>query len=240
MGAPVEAPTASFLDVERLATNLVPELHGTTHTICSGRLAGSPDESNNGTQKPRVAIFMYRRALNTSWWKMWIATIIFLQMKTNGKWRMKTTTMAKQEYRPHLLAQFLTVNLHVAECPQMWILLIHLQSPFPKCPWCPRRSLLHLLLHPDHHLFQLPPMLSSRILFPDDHNQSGDKWQLGDCTASKNTLINYQFSLVTGCTPTKSGCDPDLFFRCTQYFTFWMLWLMSYYLVNLHIYSWKS
>ena len=66
MGAPVDAPTASFLDVGRPTTNSVPELYGTLRTISSGRLTGSPEQSNTKTQKPHDAIFMYRRALSTS------------------------------------------------------------------------------------------------------------------------------------------------------------------------------
>ena len=58
MGAPVEAPTASSSDVEHPTTNSTPELYGTPRTITSGRLAGSPEESNTKTQKPHDAIFM--------------------------------------------------------------------------------------------------------------------------------------------------------------------------------------
>ena len=70
--------------------------------------------------------------------------------------------MASQEYRLDLPVQFLTINLHVAECPQILILLIHLQSPFPSHPWCPRSYRLHCLLRSDYHLLRLPPTLSSR------------------------------------------------------------------------------
>ena len=101
MGAPVEAPTASSSEVEHPTTNSVPELHGTPQTISSGRVAVSPEESNTKTQKPHDAIFMYKRALNTSLWKLWMATILFLQIKTNGIWRMKTNTMANEECWPH-------------------------------------------------------------------------------------------------------------------------------------------
>ena len=69
MGASVEAPTASSSDVEKPTTNSDTELHGTTHTISSGQKAGSPEESNSKIQKPHDAIFMYRRALNSSLWK---------------------------------------------------------------------------------------------------------------------------------------------------------------------------
>ena len=84
MGAPVGAPTASSPDVERPTTNSAQELHGTPRTISSEWLIGSPEESNTETQKPRDAIFMYRHALSTSFWKIWMATIIFLQIKANG------------------------------------------------------------------------------------------------------------------------------------------------------------
>ena len=50
MGAPVEAPTAPLSDAERPITNSVPGQHGTWHTISSGRIAGSLEESNAKTQ----------------------------------------------------------------------------------------------------------------------------------------------------------------------------------------------
>ena len=53
---------------------------------------------------------------------------------------------------------------------------------------------------------------------PDNHIQIGDKLESGDYIALRNTLVNCQFSLVTGDTPTKGGCYPDLFLRCTHYF----------------------
>ena len=129
MGAPVEAPAVSSSDVERPTTNSVRKLHGTPHTS-SGRIAGSPEKSNTNAQKPHDAIFMYKRALNTSLWKIWVATMIFQKTKANGKRKMRTNTRANQKYRPHPPALSLTINLHVAECPQMWILLIHLQKIF--------------------------------------------------------------------------------------------------------------
>ena len=60
----------------------------------------------------------------------------------------------------------LTIHLHVAEYPQTWILLIHIQSLFPSCTWCPRNCLLCSLLPLDHHLLQLIPTLSSRTPLP--------------------------------------------------------------------------
>ena len=132
---------------------------------------------------------------------------------------MRTNRTANQEYRPHPPAQFLTTNLHVAGCLQIWILLIHLQPLFPNCRSCPWSYLLWLLLQSDHHLLQFPPTLSSRTPFPfDDHIQIGNKLQIGDHSVWRSTLINCQFLPVTGYTPTKRGWDPDLFFRCTQCF----------------------
>ena len=180
-GAPVEAPTASSSDLEHPITISVPEMHGTPHTISSRRLAGSQEESNTKTQKLHDVIFRYRRPLNTSLWKRWVATILFQQMKTNGIWRIKTNTMANQEYRPHPPAQSLTKNLHVAECPQMWILLLHFQSLFPSYTSSPQNYSLRLPLRSDHHLLRLPPMLSSRNVFPPwrPHLKQGTKWKLG-------------------------------------------------------------
>ena len=58
MGTPVEAPTASSLDVEHPKTNSFLELYGTPHVISSGQLTGSPKESNTKTQMRYDAIFM--------------------------------------------------------------------------------------------------------------------------------------------------------------------------------------
>ena len=84
MAAPVEAPTASLSDVECPTASSVPELHGTPHTISSGQLAGSPEETNTKPQKPHGAVFIYRRALDTSLWKICVATLLFLQIKAKG------------------------------------------------------------------------------------------------------------------------------------------------------------
>ena len=84
MGAPVEAPKASSSDAERPTTNSVPELHGTPHTISLGRLAGSPEESNTKTQKPDDAIFIEKRALSTSLWRIRRVTILLLKRKAKG------------------------------------------------------------------------------------------------------------------------------------------------------------
>ena len=52
MGAPVEAPAASSLDVERPTTNLVPELHGTSYSVSWGRSSNSPEDPNTKTKAP--------------------------------------------------------------------------------------------------------------------------------------------------------------------------------------------
>ena len=44
--------------------------------------------------KPHDPIFMNRRALSTSLWRIWIATLILPQIKANEIWRMGTNTMA--------------------------------------------------------------------------------------------------------------------------------------------------
>ena len=162
MGAPVETPAASSPGVERPTTNLVPELHGTPHSVSSGRLTVSPEEWNTKLRSPMMCL----GALNTSLWRLWKATILLLQMKANGMWRMRTNAMANQEYRPHPRLQFLTTDLHVAECPQVRTVQIHLQSHFPNYPWCPQRYLLHWLVRFNYHLLWLPPTLSSRTPLP--------------------------------------------------------------------------
>ena len=161
---------------------------------------------------------MKRRALSTSLWRIWLATTLLLKGKPKGIWRMRTNTMAIQEYRPHPPVQSLTINLHVAESPQTRILQIHLQS-LPNYPWCPQNYLLHWLLRSYYHLLRTPPTLSSRTLLPPsdhDHTQIGEKLQIGGCIALRNTLVNCLLSLVTGDTPTKRWCYPDLFLSCTQ------------------------
>ena len=47
---------------------------------------------------------------------------------------MTTNTMANQEHRPYPPLQFLTTDLHVAECQQMGIPLIHPQLLCPDRP----------------------------------------------------------------------------------------------------------
>ena len=84
MGAPVEAPADSSPDVERPTTNFFPELHGTPHSVSSGRSTSSPEESITTNTKPHDAIFMKRRALCTSLWRIWNATIFFLKRRTKG------------------------------------------------------------------------------------------------------------------------------------------------------------
>ena len=53
--------------------------------------AGSPEESNTQTQKPHDAIFMIRRALETSLWKIWMPIILFPIAKTNGSEERRLT-----------------------------------------------------------------------------------------------------------------------------------------------------
>ena len=105
---------------------------------------------------------------------------------------MRTNTPANQEYRPQPPAQSLSITLQAAECPQMWIFLIHHQSPFPIRPWCQRSYLLHLPLQPTNTSLIFCQRSSHALLFlPDDHIQVGDKVRIGKCTASRKTLINW-------------------------------------------------
>ena len=82
MGAPGLAPKTSSSDIARPTRNPVPEPHGQSRIISSGQTAGSPEESNTKTQQPHDAIFMYKRALQSSLWKIMITTILFLQIKS--------------------------------------------------------------------------------------------------------------------------------------------------------------
>ena len=151
---------------------------------------------------------------------------------------MKTNTKANQQYQPHPPARSLTANPHLAECPQKWILPIHLQF-FPQTTHDVHKAISFIgFFSPTiacFDFFQRSP--HALFSFPDDHIQIRDKMLIGDCTALRNSLINCQFMLVTGYTPTKRGCYLDLFFSCTQYFQYWMKWLMSYYMVYINIYS---
>ena len=71
----------SSQDVTRPTSNSFPEPPGTKTTASPGWAAGSPQEPNTKTQKLNDAIFLYRRALDTSLWKLWMATVIFLWKK---------------------------------------------------------------------------------------------------------------------------------------------------------------
>ena len=70
--------------------------------------------------------------------------------------------MADQEHRPLPPVQFLTTDLHAAECQQTSTLLTHIQPVCPGCPWYQQSYLLHWPLQSDYRLLRLPLMLSSR------------------------------------------------------------------------------
>ena len=76
MGACTVAPRPSSHDV-RPTSNSVPEQPVAHESLNSGWPAGTPDESNTKTQQPHDAFYMKRRALFTSLWKIWLATILF-------------------------------------------------------------------------------------------------------------------------------------------------------------------
>ena len=93
MGEFFKALKTSSLNVARPITNPLPKPPGTSRSVSSGRTLGSSEESNNETQQPHDAldaIIMYTRALQTSLWKIWLATILFPQLKANGneEWRL--------------------------------------------------------------------------------------------------------------------------------------------------------
>ena len=81
MGAFTVAPRPSSTDV-RPTSNSVPEKTRAQKPLNSGWPAGSPDESNTETNQPHDAFFMKRRALFTSLWKIWVATIWIQQTKS--------------------------------------------------------------------------------------------------------------------------------------------------------------
>ena len=64
MGAPRVAPKTSSSKVARPTTISVPELDGTSRSLSFWQTAGSLEESNNKTQRPDDAIFMYERTAN--------------------------------------------------------------------------------------------------------------------------------------------------------------------------------
>ena len=57
-------------DMVRPTSNSVPKPPGTPGPPSPGRAAGSPEESNTEAQQPHDAFFMYKRALETSLWKL--------------------------------------------------------------------------------------------------------------------------------------------------------------------------
>ena len=71
----------SLHDVVRPILDSVPESLGIPELSIPGRAAGSPEKSNTETQLTRDAFFIRRRALETSAWKILIATLFFLQKK---------------------------------------------------------------------------------------------------------------------------------------------------------------
>ena len=81
MGACTVAPTPSSHDV-RPTSNSVPEQPGAKESLNSGWPTGSPDESFTKLKQPHEAFFMKRRALITSLWTIWVATILFQQTKS--------------------------------------------------------------------------------------------------------------------------------------------------------------
>ena len=162
---------------------------------------------------------MKRRALSTSLWGKRMAARLLLKKKTKGICRMNTNTITNQEYQPLPPVQFLTKNLHVAECPQMWTLQIHPSLSLQTAHDVHKAISFTGFLGPTITCFdfiQRSPL--ALFSLPDDQIQIGEKLQKRDYMALRNTLVNCQFSLVTGDTPSKGGCYPDLFFNCTQYF----------------------
>ena len=71
----------SSQDVARSTPSSLPEPPRTTAAASPAGAAGSPEESKTITQKSIDAIFMFRRALNTSLAKKWMATTLILQEK---------------------------------------------------------------------------------------------------------------------------------------------------------------
>ena len=81
MGATTAAPWLSSPDVRPTSTS-VPEQTRAQGSLNSGWQARSPDESSSETNEPHDAFFMKRRALSTSLWKIWVATIWIQQIKS--------------------------------------------------------------------------------------------------------------------------------------------------------------
>ena len=222
MAAPVEAPTASSSDAERPTTSSVPEKHGRPH-ISSVTKAGSPEESSTKTQKPHDAILMHRWALNTSLWKIWMATIFFLQIKAHGIWKMTTNTMANQSEVSTTPSSTvsdkksarcrMSGNVNPSESPP---------SLSPGCPLCSRSYLLRWLLRFDYQLLQFPPMLFqilSRTLLPPWRPRS-NRGQFANWRRHCFRKHPHQLPVLARhwLHPSKKGCNPDLFFRWTLCF----------------------
>ena len=75
----------------------LPSRNARNITICLLKVnADSSEELDTNLQQSHDAIFMYKRALQTTLCKIWMATTLFLQMESWWKWKTNTNTMAYQ------------------------------------------------------------------------------------------------------------------------------------------------
>ena len=81
MGGIILMFTPSSHNEVRLTSNSVLESLGKADPPVPGRAAGSTEESNTETQQPHDYFFVYKRTLDTSFRKIWLTTIFFLEKK---------------------------------------------------------------------------------------------------------------------------------------------------------------
>ena len=131
---------------------------------------------------------------------------------------MMTNTMANQEHRPYPPEQFLTTDLHAAECQPKTIPKLtsnlFLQTAHDVNETLSFTGFFSSTIACCDLLQQAPHALLS---FLHDYIRIGDKLQIRDNAALGDTLINFQFWLVTGNTPTKKGSASYLSLEFTQY-----------------------
>ena len=131
---------------------------------------------------------------------------------------MMTYTMANQANRRNPPEQSLATDLHAAECQ-------------PTSNSLTTSTLFLQTSHDVDETLSFTRFFSSTITcsdifqhspdavfsFLNDNIRTGDKLQIGDNAALRETLINCQLWLITGDTPTKRGPESHLFIRLAHY-----------------------
>ena len=132
MRACTVAPRPSSHDV-RPTSNSIPEQPGAKESLKSGWPAGSPDESNTKTKQPHDAFFMKRRALFTSLWKIWVATIMFPANQKLMGYEERRLTCRQTRCVNKTLSQSLHWQVctcqRISKCPALRLRTTHCSYP---------------------------------------------------------------------------------------------------------------